>query len=87
MTQSSIVENKLLSGALTEIRKRPQQKEQELVRSAKPAARRGVDRRLKPSASCPMLTFPQIHGVLYSANRPARCALPAPQSPFGSGHF
>ena len=35
VTQGSIVENKLLSGALTEIRKRQQQKEQELVRSAK----------------------------------------------------
>jgi len=35
VTQGSIVENKLLSGALTEIRKRQQQREQELVRSAK----------------------------------------------------
>ena len=35
VTQASIVENKLLSGALTEIRKRQQQREQELVRSAK----------------------------------------------------
>ncbi len=35
VTQGTIVENKLLSGALTEIRKRQQQKEQELVRSAK----------------------------------------------------
>jgi transposase len=35
VTQGAIVENKLLSGALTEIRKRQQQKEQELVRSAK----------------------------------------------------
>jgi hypothetical protein len=35
VTQASIVENKLLSGALTEIRKRQQQKEQELVKSAK----------------------------------------------------
>jgi hypothetical protein len=35
VTQGSIVENKLLSGALTEIRKRQQHKEQELVRSAK----------------------------------------------------
>jgi len=35
VTQGSIVENKLLSGALTEIRKRQQQKEQELVKSAK----------------------------------------------------
>ena len=35
MTQGSIVENKLLSGALTEIRKAQQQREQELVRSAK----------------------------------------------------
>ena len=35
VTQGSIVENKLLSGALTEIRKRQQQKEHELVRSAK----------------------------------------------------
>jgi transposase len=35
VTQGSIVEHKLLSGALTEIRKRQQQKEQELVRSAK----------------------------------------------------
>jgi hypothetical protein len=34
-TQGSIVENKLLSGALTEIRKRQQQKEQALVKSAK----------------------------------------------------
>jgi len=35
VTQASIVENKLLSGALTEIRKRQQQREHELVRSAK----------------------------------------------------
>ena len=35
MTQASIVENKLLSGALTEIRKRQQQREEKLVRSAK----------------------------------------------------
>ena len=35
VTQASIVDNKLLSGALTEIRKRQQQREQELVRSAK----------------------------------------------------
>ena len=35
VTQGSIVENKLLSGALTEIRKRQQQKEHELVQSAK----------------------------------------------------
>ena len=35
VTQGSIVENKLLSGALTEIRKRQQQKEHELVKSAK----------------------------------------------------
>lgn len=35
VTQGSIVENKLLSGALTEIRKRQQHKEQELVKSAK----------------------------------------------------
>jgi len=35
VTQGSIVENKLLSGALTEIRKAQQQKEHELVRSAK----------------------------------------------------
>ncbi len=35
VTQGSIVENKLLSGALIEIRKRQQQKEQELLRSAK----------------------------------------------------
>ena len=35
MTQGSIVENKLLSGALTAIRERQQQTEQELVRSAK----------------------------------------------------
>ncbi len=35
VTQGSIVENKLLSGALNEIRKRQQQKEQALVRSAK----------------------------------------------------
>ena len=35
VTQASIVENKLLSGALSEIRKRQQQREQELVRSAK----------------------------------------------------
>jgi hypothetical protein len=35
VTQGSIVENKLLSGALTEIRKRQQQKEQTLVKSAK----------------------------------------------------
>jgi hypothetical protein len=35
VTQASIVENKLLSGALTEIRKRQQQREQDLVRSAK----------------------------------------------------
>ena len=35
VTQGSIVENKFLGGALTEIRKRQQQKEQELVRSAK----------------------------------------------------
>ena len=35
VTQGTIVENKLLSGALTEIRKRQQQREQELVRSAK----------------------------------------------------
>jgi transposase len=35
VTQGSIVESKLLSGALTEIRKRQQQKEQELVKSAK----------------------------------------------------
>ena len=35
VTQGSIVVNKLLSGALTEIRKRQQEKEQELVRSAK----------------------------------------------------
>ena len=35
VTQGAIVENKLLSGALTEIRKRQQQKEQELVRSTK----------------------------------------------------
>lgn len=35
VTQASIVENKLLSGALTEIRKRQQHREQELVRSAK----------------------------------------------------
>jgi hypothetical protein len=35
VTQGSIVENKLLSGALTEIRKAQQQREQELVRSAK----------------------------------------------------
>jgi hypothetical protein len=35
VTQGSIVENKLLSGALTEIRKQQQQKKQELVRSAK----------------------------------------------------
>jgi transposase len=35
VTQGSIVENKLLSGALTEIRNRQQQREQALVRSAK----------------------------------------------------
>jgi hypothetical protein len=35
VTQGAIVENKLLSGALTEIRKRQQQKEQALVKSAK----------------------------------------------------
>jgi len=35
VTQVSIVENKLLSGALTGIRKRQQRREQELVRSAK----------------------------------------------------
>jgi len=35
VTQGTIVENKLLSGALTEIRKRQQQKEQALVKSAK----------------------------------------------------
>ena len=35
VTQASIFENKLLSGALTEIRKRQQQREQDLVRSAK----------------------------------------------------
>jgi hypothetical protein len=35
VTQASIVENKLLGGALTEIRKRQQQREHELVRSAK----------------------------------------------------
>jgi hypothetical protein len=35
VTQASIVENKLLSGALTEIRKRQQQREHDLVRSAK----------------------------------------------------
>jgi transposase len=35
VTQASIVENKLLSGALTEIRKRQQQREEKLVRSAK----------------------------------------------------
>ena len=35
VTQGSIVENKLLSGALTEIRKRQQQKEKALVQSAK----------------------------------------------------
>jgi transposase len=35
VTQGAIVENKLLSGALIEIRKRQQQKEQALVRSAK----------------------------------------------------
>jgi hypothetical protein len=35
VTQGAIVENKLLSGALTEIRKRQQQKEHELVKSAK----------------------------------------------------
>ena len=35
VTQGSIVGNKLLSGALTEIRKAQQQREQELVRSAK----------------------------------------------------
>jgi transposase len=35
VTQASIVDNKLLSGALTEIRARQQQREQELVRSAK----------------------------------------------------
>ena len=35
VTQASIVENRLLSGALTEIRKRRQQREQNLVRSAK----------------------------------------------------
>jgi len=35
VTQASIVDNKLLGGALTEIRKRQQQREEELVRSAK----------------------------------------------------
>jgi hypothetical protein len=35
VTQGSIVENKLLSGALTEIRKRQQRKEKALVKSAK----------------------------------------------------
>ena len=35
VTQGAIVENKLLSGALTEIRNRQQQREQALVRSAK----------------------------------------------------
>ena len=35
VTQGAIVEKKLLSGALTEIRKRQQQKEKELVKSAK----------------------------------------------------
>ena len=35
MTQASIVENELLSGARTEMRKRQQQREQELIRSAK----------------------------------------------------
>ena len=35
VTQASTVESKLLSGALTEIRKRQQQRQQELVRSAK----------------------------------------------------
>jgi transposase len=35
VTQGAIVENKLLSGALTEIRKRQQQKEKALVQSAK----------------------------------------------------
>jgi hypothetical protein len=31
-----------------------------------------ADRHLKPSTSCPMLTFPLIHPVLLAANRPAR---------------
>ncbi len=35
VTQGTIVENKLLSGALTEIRKRQQRKEEVLVKSAK----------------------------------------------------
>jgi len=35
VTQGAIVENKLLSGALTEIRKRQQRKEKALVKSAK----------------------------------------------------
>jgi hypothetical protein len=35
VTQGAIVENKLLSGALTEIRKRQQRKEEVLVKSAK----------------------------------------------------
>jgi hypothetical protein len=56
VTQGAIVENKLLSGALTEIRKRQQQKEYELVKSAKTKREKRIvhDRfagRLSPSGT------------------------------------
>jgi hypothetical protein len=56
VTQGAIVENKLLSGALTEIRKRQQQKEYELVKSAKTKREKRIVRdrfagRLSPSGT------------------------------------
>jgi hypothetical protein len=56
VTQGSIVENKLLSGALTEIRKRQQQKEKALVQSAKTKREKRIVRdrfagRLSPSGT------------------------------------
>jgi hypothetical protein len=44
-TQGAIVENKLLSGALSEIRKRQQQKEKALVKSAKTKREKRIVRR------------------------------------------
>jgi transposase len=45
VTQASIIENKLLSGALTEIRKRQQQREVVLVKSAKTKREKRIVRR------------------------------------------
>ena len=56
VTQGSIVENRLRSGALTEIRKRQQHKEQDLVKSAKTKREKRIVRdrfagRLSPSGT------------------------------------